>query len=321
MPRRCAVEDATLIHQFPGGVAPREALVELGMSHSTISARCRPGKPWQRPIPGVIVFSNGTLTRQELRRAALVHAGPGAMLTGIEAARMYGVKRLPADRRVHVLVAHKRGVSSWGFATVERTVHLPEPIEIDGLPVVPLARALFDAARRMTDLDEVRAMIADAVQRGLCDPRDLKREIAEGSTIGSGLSRRVTYEMEAGIRSAAEAWARTVVRRSQLPDPKWNAGVYSSDGELLGVPDAYWEEVGLAMEVDSFEFHLGPADYERTVRKHTRLTAAGVVVVHVLPSHLRDSPLTVVHDLRRAYHQAVGRPPPQVDVVITRPAA
>jgi hypothetical protein len=321
MPQRCAVEDAALSHHFPSGVAPREALIELGMSHSTISARCRPGKPWQRPIPGVIVFSNGTLTRQQLRRAALVHAGPDAVLTGIEAARMHGVKRLPADQRVHVLIPHRSGVSSWGFATVERTLHLPEPVEIDGLPVAPLARALFDAARRMTRLDEVRAMIADAVQRGLCDPRDLKREIAEGSTIGSALPRRVVHEMDAGIRSAAEAWARTVVKRSRLPEPKWNARVYDATGELLGVPDAYWEEVGLALEVDSLEFHLGPADYERTVRKHTRLTAAGVVVLHVLPSHLRDKALTVINDLRRAYDQAAGRPPPLVHVEFSRPAA
>lgn len=321
MPRRCAVEDATLFQHFPGGVAPREALVALGMSHSTISARCRPGKPWQRPIPGVIVFTNGTLTRQQLRRAALVHAGAEAMVTGIEAARMYGVKRLPTDRKVHVLVPHRSGVSSWGFATVERTVHLPEPVAIDGIPVAPLARALFDAARHMTRLDEVRAMIADAVQRRLCDPRDLKREIAEGSTIGSALPRRVLHEMDAGIRSAAEAWARTVVRRSRLPEPRWNVRVYDADGELLGVPDAYWEDVGLALEVDSLEFHLGPSDYERTVRKHTRLTAAGVVVLHVLPSHLRDKAVTVVNDLRRAYHQAAGRPPPRVAVALARPAA
>lgn len=309
------------MQRFPGGVAPREALIELGMSHSTISARCRPGKPWQRPIPGVIVFNNGTLTRQQLRRAALVHAGPDAVLTGVEAARMHGVKRLPADRTVHVLISHNGGVSSWGFAMVERTVHLPEPTEVDGLPVAPLARALFDAARRMTQLDEVRAMIADAVQRGLCDPRDLKREIAEGSTIGSALPRRVVHEMEAGIRSAAEAWARTVVRRSRLPEPRWNVGVHNADGELLGVPDAYWEEVGMALEVDSIEFHLGPSGYERTVRKHTRMTAEGVVVLHVLPSHLRDSALTVIHDLRRAYHQAASRPPPRVHVALARPAA
>lgn len=290
------------------------------MSHSTVSARCRPGKPWQRPIPGVIVFSNGTLTCQQRRRAALVHAGPDAMVTGIEAARMHGVNRLPADRRVHVLVPHKSGVSSWGFATVERTVHLPEPTEIDGLPVVPLARALFDAARHMDRLDDVRAMIADAVQRGLCDPRDLKREIDKGTTIGSALPRRVVYEMDRGIRSATQAWVRSVVKRSKLPEPQWNVSLYTGDDRLLGRVDAYWHEVSMALEVDSLEFHLGPAEAVPP-RTHRTLAGEGVVVLRVPPSHLRDKPLAVIQDLRAAYKKAAGRPPPTVQARFTHHAA
>lgn len=290
------------------------------MSHSTVSARCRPGKPWQRPIPGVIVFSNGTLTRQQLRRAALVHAGPNAMVTGVEAVRMHGVNRLPADRRVHVLVPHKSGVSSWGFATVERTVHLPEPTEIDGVPVVPLARALFDAARHMDRLDDVRAMIADAVQRGLCDPRDLKREIDKGTTIGSALPRRVVHEMDRGIRSATESWARSIVKRSKLPEPQWNVSLFTCDDRLLGRVDAYWHEVGMALEVDPREFHLGPADVVRP-RTHSTLTEAGVVVLHVPPSHLRDKPLTVIQDLRAAYKRAMERAPPSVQARFIQHAA
>ncbi|WP_245617344.1 hypothetical protein [Amycolatopsis taiwanensis] len=290
------------------------------MSHSTISARCRPGKPWQRPIPGVVVFSNGTLTRQQLRRAALVHAGPAAMVTGIEAARMHGVKRLPAEAKVHVLVPHESGVSSWGFATVERTVHLPEPTEIDGLPVVPLARALFDAARHMDRLDEVRAMIADAVQRKLCDPRDLKQEIEKGTTIGSALPRRVVHEMDRGIRSATGAWARNVVKRSRLPEPQWNVNLFTSDDRLLGRVEAYWREANMALEIDSLEFQLGSAGNARA-RTHRALTGAGVVVVHVLPSHLRDEPLTVIQRLRATYEKAAGRPPPDVQVRSVRHAA
>lgn len=321
MAGKTALDDTALHNRFPGGVAPRQALVELGMSHSTISARCRPGKPWQRPIPGVIVFSDRPLTRKQLRLAALVHAGPDAMVTGVEAARMHGVKRLPADRKVHVLVPHKSGVSSWGFATVERTVHLPEPTAIDGLPVAPLARALFDAARHMDRLDEVRAMITDAVRRGLCEPGDLKREIEKGTTIGSALPRRVVHEMEAGIRSAVETWVRNVVKHSKLPTPEWNTKVYTRDRHLLGVAEAYWDEVGMALTVDSRELHLGSSDSTPEIGKRMAMSDVGVVVLHVLPSQLRDKPLVVAQDLRAAYRQAAGRPPPDVHTEFARHAA
>jgi hypothetical protein len=321
MARRVALDDKALHDRFPGGVAPRQALVDLGMSHSTISARCRPGKAWQRPIPGVIVLSDGPLTQQQLRRAALVHAGPDAMVTGIEAARMHGVKRLPADRKVHVLVPHKSGVSSWGFATVERTVHLPEPMEINGLPVAPLARALFDAARHMDRLDEVRAMIADAVGRGLCEPRELKLEIDKGTTIGSALPRRVVHEMTQGIKSAVETWVRRVVKRSRLPAPEWNVGVRTRNGQLLGTAAAYWQEVGLALQVDSREFRLDLPRATRTAQPDTALSEAGVIVLSVLPSDLRDRSLTVAQNLRAAYGKAAGRPPPDLHTGFTPRAA
>jgi hypothetical protein len=278
------------------------------MSHSTISARCRPGKPWQRPIPGVIVLNSGPLTRQQLSRAALVHAGPDAMVTGIEAARLHGIERLPGNQETHVLIPHESGVASWGFAIVERTIHLPEPVKINDLPVAPLPRALFDAARRMDRLADVRAMIKDAVGRGLCDPRDLQLAIAEGSTIGSGLPRRVVHEIEQGIRSAAEAWLRNVVQRSNLPEPECQIELRNGNGASLGFVHVYWATVGLAWQIDYAEFHLPQPGHIRD----DELTAAGVVILHTSPSQLRDNPRAVVEQLRAAYRYAASRPPPAV---------
>ncbi|PRX43551.1 hypothetical protein B0I33_1148 [Prauserella shujinwangii] len=243
------------------------------------------------------------------------------MITGIEAARLHGVRHLPSDSRVHVLIPHDRRVATRGFAVVERTIHPPEPETVDGLPVAPLARALIDAAHRMDSLNDIRAMIADAVQRELCHPRDLRHELEQGTTIGSALPRIVVEEMDRGIRSAAEAWAARVARRSTLPEPQWNVEIHDEFGTVLGIVDAWWPEAGLAWEIDSLDFHLNPNDYERTVRKHSRLTAAGVVVMHTLPTRLRRNPQGVIAELRAAYAQARSRPPPNVRARLWRPAA
>lgn len=241
------------------------------------------------------------------------------MITGVEAARLHGVRRLPDDSRVHVLIPHARRVISHGFAVVERTIYPPEPTTIRGLPVVPLARAIIDAAHRMDDLDEIRAMVSDAVQRELCHPRDLRRELEQGTTIGSALPRRVIAEMDRGVRSAAEAWAIAVARRSGLAEPDWNVEIRDESGELLGIADGWWADVGLAWEIDSMDFHLDPEGYARTIRKHSRMTAAGIPVVHTLPTDLRKNPATVAAELRAAYEHASARPPPRVRTRPSRP--
>jgi hypothetical protein len=298
---------------FPDGVASRAELLKLGMFPSGISHRCRPGGPWRRVVPGVVLLHSGTPTRHQLAKVALAHAGRGGVLTGIEAARLHGVSRVPSDGRVHVLIPHKRKVASWGPVIIERTRKMPVPTLRQEIPLAPLPRAIIDAAHRLENLDLIRTMVADAVQHQRCDPADLVRELVAGSTIGSARPRRVLAEIQDGVRSAAEAWARSLVKRSSLPAPEWNVELRGPDGRLLGIADAYWRKVGLIWEIDSKEFHLTPDGYARTLAKHGRLTASGFVVVHTLPARLRTDPLGVLSDLQGAYRLAESRltPPAQ----------
>ncbi|WP_091810800.1 hypothetical protein [Prauserella marina] len=310
MTRRPLLDHANLRERFPGGVAPRATLVALGMSHAAISRLCRPGGPWRRPIPGVVVLANNAPTRHQRNWAALTHAGRNGMLTGVAAARLHGIVRLPPDTRVHVLIPHERRVASRGFATIERTIHLPDPVAINGVPVAPLARALVDAARRMDSLRAIREMIADAVQRRLCTPAELRRELDQGSTIGSALPKIVISEMERGVRAAADSWAARAVKRGGLPAPEWNAEVRDDTGAVLGTAQAFWPNVGLAWEVDSPDFHLTSAGYQATTSRLARFTSAGIVVVQTRPARLLRNPDAVLGDLRQAFDRPTSRPPP-----------
>ena len=58
---------------------------------------------------------------------------------------------------------------------------LPEPCELHGLPVAPVARAVIDTVRYLSDVDDVRALLAEAVQRGFTSPRALRHELETGS--------------------------------------------------------------------------------------------------------------------------------------------
>jgi hypothetical protein len=220
-----------------------------------------------------------------------------------------------------VLVPGGQHVGSQSFLVVERTERPWRQSIVDGFPIALPARCLIDAARREQRIDTVRGMIADALQRDVCDVPSLATELRHQRLRGTAVPRFVLDEVCAGVRSAAEAWARRLVRRTSLPEPEWNVEIRSATGRRLAVVDAWWEEVGLAWEIDSKEFHLAPSDYERTMTRHSALAAAGVLVVHTLPSQLKKDPAVVVRDLVAAHGWASRSPRPSVTAKLWRPTA
>lgn len=297
---------------FPDAVATWTALLRLGVPQGLPARKCQPGGGWTRLLTGVYLVTGGSPTRRQMVRAALLRAGPGAALTGLEAAHRHGVRRLPGNSSVHVLVPNARALASQSFMVVERS-RRPWSIHLtDGFPMVSVERALVDAARRQQQLDVVRAMLADGLQRGLCTVSSLTDEVAVRRLRGTAIVRTVLSEVDDGVRSVAEAWAHSLVQGSGLPKPAWNVALHTAGGQSLGVMDAWWDDVGLAWEIDSLEFHLTPEGYTRTMRKHSALAAAGVLVVHTVPSQLQRDTAAVLRDLTAAHASAAARPRPPV---------
>lgn len=322
MPRRRPYDrfavDA-LIAQRDGVVRTSE-LLRLGMGGSTITYRCRADGPWQRLLPGIILVTSGSVTVSQQSRAALQYGGGGALLTGGSALRRYGVRQLLDDQRLHILIPHRRHRLSTGFVIVERTTRLPNHRNVDGVPCAPIARATVDASRRSRSVSDVRAAIAEVVQRNLCSIAELGREVRDAQIRGTALPRRVLREVSEGARSAAEAEVRDHVMRAGLPAAKWNHNVYGPEGQWLACPDAIWEEYGVVLEVDSLEWHLSPASYRQTQARHRRLTAAGLLVVHVTPGTVRSDPAAFIDELRTTLATAVRRLAPAVVVHPNRAA-
>lgn len=284
-------------------------LADLGVPPRTAYRRCSPGGPWQRPLPGIVVLGNLPPTRRQLVEAALLYGGTDAVLTGVEACRRHGLRNVPDDDRVHLLVPHGHRAISSGYAVVERTTRMPRQVVRDDLPLAPLTRSVLDACRRFGAHDVTRALITEAVQRMRLSPQWLVQELALGSQRGTAVPREVLKDILAGARSVAEIDAMRVWERTGLPRPRWNAPLRDLDGLYIAVPDA-WFEVGLAWEIDSYEFHFEREDYARTIDRNTRYAAAGVTVVQTLPSRLRAEPQAVAAELVAAHRAAETRPRP-----------
>ncbi|MGH3181407.1 MAG: hypothetical protein ACRDOE_05810, partial [Streptosporangiaceae bacterium] len=172
-----------------------------------------------------------------------------------------------------------------------------------------LPRAVADAARDMTSLRDVRAVVADAVQRGSCPIQDLVTELTAGPNVGSALFREALTDVAAGNRSAAEGDLKDLLLKSGLPTPLFNPSVYDGDGAFIAKPDAWWPELGLAVEVDSREWHMSPEDHAKTLARGRRMGKHQMIVLRFTPKQIRSEPAAVIKDIRDAIEGARGRPP------------
>jgi hypothetical protein len=211
---------------------------------------------------------------------------------------------------VHLLLPADRRRSGYGLAIVERTDRLPAP-EPGRWPLAPPERAVIDATRRMRERDVVRSIIAEVVQRGLRTPAQLGVELEAGGQRGTRLPREVLREVSDGIRSVAEAKARVLLQSSfALPPAVWNPEIVDAHGRFVAKPDAWFDDVAMAWEIDSHEWHLSPADHAATLARRSAMTAAGIIVLPTAPSRITREPATVLSELEQTHAHAAIRPRP-----------
>jgi hypothetical protein len=300
-------------------VFTRRQLVACGLTDNELRWRARSGGSWQRLFEGVYLACTGTPTEDQRDMAALLFAGPGSVLTAWAAMRRLGLRvprsaDLLGSRRadvIDVLVPATRKRLSNASVRVHRTTRIPGLVCVNGrIQFTLAARAVADAARGLTNLREVRAIVADAVQRDWCRISELERELRQGAMAGSALLRQALVEVAEGVRSVAEGDLLDLVKGAGLPMPMFNARLYVRE-DFVAVVDAWWPEARVAVEVDSREWHLSPEDWEKTVRRHARLTKQGILVLHFTPKQIRTERAQVVATIRAALEAAgAGSQPP-----------
>jgi very-short-patch-repair endonuclease len=281
------------------GVITRHQALTCGLSNDMLSRRVRSGGSWQRLLPGVYLTVTGTPTQDQMDTAALLYAGPGSTLTGAAALRRHGV-RAPSSRTVDVLVPATRERKSTEYVVIRLTRRLPEQVCYLGPVQFALpARAVADSARWLGDLASVRATVAAAVQSRLCTIDQLAAELRSGPIQGSAFFRAALAEVTSGVRSSREAEMKDLIKRGRLPLPMFNARLYCGD-ELIAVADAWWPQAGVVVEVDSKEWHLSPKEWEKTMRRHARMTALGILVLHFTPRQISHEADQVLATIRQA---------------------
>ncbi len=212
-------EAVTKLLARQNGVVTRGQLGDCAMSDAALRHRIRAGGSWQVVLPGVYLSSTGSPAVAQREMAALLYAGPGSVITGTAALVKHRI-RAPESTVVDVLIPAARRRRDVAFVRVHRTSKMPSLVfPVGQVCYVPPARAVADAVRGLDDLGAVRGIVADAVQRRRVEVWHLADELGHGPVHGSARLRSVLAEVADGVRSAAEADLRTLVKRERLPDP------------------------------------------------------------------------------------------------------
>jgi len=302
------------------GVLAHDQALECGMTNRVTRYRARSEGPWQVLLPGVYLTHTGQPDDEAREIAALLYAGPSSVLTGVAALRRHGLSafRPGGNARdqgglVDVLVPLANRRSDTGFARLHRTGRLPRGFCVAGEARFAFPpRAVADAVRLMTDVSDVRAVVAGVVQRGRCSISQLAEELANGPIRDSALLRQTLAEVAEGVRSVAEADLRALIVKARLPAPMFNPRLIV-DGEFLAMPDCWWPESGVAGEADSRAWHLSPREWEQTMARHARMSAHGIIVLHFPPKQIRYQRDHVANMIRRAL--ASGRQLPHIRAI------
>ncbi|MFD0315020.1 hypothetical protein [Streptomyces flavalbus] len=320
-----------------------------GLSPADITARCRPGGPWQQLLPGVHLLHPGPPTSEERLHAVLLYAtrettpgvvpsqpGPAqpgaptaprhvytdAMITGLAALTLHGFAATPplsSLDHIDVLVPRLRRLRTTGCARVIRAATLPAPETVTGLPVAPVPRALADAVADLTDANAVRRLLTEAVRAGHCDPASVVRELTQAKLLNRPHIVDAVDILIAEGRSIAEDRLYAMVGAYGLPDPVWNVDLRLPGGPHLGGLDAYWPDQAIAIELDTRAPRQDEdAQWTEYARKREHLERLGITVVHITPRKLRDAMEQQAAIVRTALMAAADRDPAAYVVVLPR---
>jgi len=287
-------------------VITRQQALAVGMTRHGLRHRLRPEGPWRGVLPGVYIAATGTPTITQTQLAALLYAGQPSVITGPAALLLHHIGTAPSEF-IDVLVPVTRERCNAAFVRLHRTMRMPDRAwRLGPLRYAPPARAVADAVRGMSVLRDVRAVVAEAVQRGHCKVHELSGELAAGPSVGSALFREALADVAEGIRSAAEGDLKDLLAGSGLPMPLFNAMVFAGE-TFVAMPDAWWPEFGVAVEVDSREWHMSPEDHAKTLARGRRMGVHQIIVLRFTPRQIRTQPAEVQAEIRRTLEGARGR--------------
>jgi len=265
---------------------------------------------WRRLCRGVFVTADGQLEPVHRLWAAVLAAGPGAVLAGLAAARAGGLRRIPRQQRdgIDVLVPASRRAANllrrmpaeFPAVFVQRTRYLPEQDLQRGRPTrTTIGRALVDAAQWAITDHEAQGILAAGCQQRRVLPADLLAVIDRMPNLSRRrLIRSTVQDLAGGADALSEIDLMRLCRRFALPPPEYQRRRKDAAGRVRYL-DAYWPAWHLHVEVDGAH-HMNAGQWEADMRRQNDIWVAGDRILRFSAFQARHRAGDVAEQIRRA---------------------
>ncbi len=227
---------------------------------------------------------------------AVLACGEGAVLSHHSAAYHQDLAR-QRRQRADVTVPRRSGLAQPDIAVHRvRRLERADWTLHHGIPTTTVARTLLDLAA-VVDAAQLTRAIEAAERKGAFDLNKVRALLARShGRAGVKALRAVLTEavIEPASRSDLESLFHDLIGQAGLPRPLANVLV-----EGIEV-DAYWPDLKLIVEIDSYAYHRSPAAFERDRQRDVQLTLAGHTVLRFTDRQLNLEPQAVVAALAAA---------------------
>src|SRR3954468_24743165 len=247
-------------------VITRGQLLGLGFSSEEIKQRTANGR-LHRVWPGVYAVDRPELSRNGVFLAAVLACGPGAVLSHLSAAVLWGLIRarlrvieisVPSDRN-----PRRAGIKVHRRQSIDATRH-------NGIAVTSPTQTLLDLALQL-DGEQYERAVNEAVNRDLVDPEELRATLDTLGPLPGVRTLRRLLDRDTYVCTDTELEQRFVpiARRAGLPKPESQVWL---DGHRV---DFYFDELGIVIEADSLRFHRTSSQQAKDARRTQAHIAAG----------------------------------------------
>jgi very-short-patch-repair endonuclease len=293
-----------LDHQIAGladeqhGVVGRQQLVALGVGRGSLEKRLKSGRlHWILPgLPGVYAVGHRVLSQEARWMAAVLFAGPGAVLSHRSAAALWRI-RGAGSGAIEVTTPRKsrsRGAIRRHFALLPADEVTTER----GIPVTTVPRTIFDLAATC-NVNVVEHALRESEYRRLYDALSLPDLLARYPRHRGARSLRAALARRAEAPGRSRSWLEErflpFLREQHLPPPRLNAWIEA--GKWFQV-DCLWPRSRAIVELDGFAAHGTRIAFREDRARDRRLRVAGYGVIRIAPEQLEDEAESIAADLR-----------------------
>ncbi len=279
------------------GVIARWQLADAGVTPAVLKARIANGH-LLRLHTGVYAVGHRRLRREGCWLAAVLAAGPGAVLSHRDAAALHGL-RASNRARVDVTTRRRFRVRPTGIEMHHATALDPLDVTtLNAIPVTTVARTLVDLASVVAK-DQLANALSEAERQQTLDVTAVEAAMARTrNRPGPGHARlRSTLDEHRRrgaqlTRSKLEDRFRALLDAHGIAAPRMNAQLHGYE------VDALWAEHRLVAELDGYAFHRDRRAFQRDRDKANALTAAGYTVLRFTHDDVIRRPAGVAAQLR-----------------------